>query len=386
MEQASNQVIRVAIVISNLTHGGAERQVVELANRIDSNRVELHICTLSDVCPLAEFLIRPERLHIIQKQSKYDVTVIPRLVRYLRQHRFDVVHGFLFDAEIASWLAGTFAGTTCVLGSERNSSNNFSSFKTNVYRYASKLMDACIANSTAGMEFSHRTFHIPREKYRVIYNGVDTQRFQPAPSKLSKSQLGIPENALVIGFVGSFKRQKNHPLLLRAVAHLKGLEIPFHLLMVGSLIAEGSEPTVEYHEFVQREVDRLGLRDTVSFIEARNDIEDVFNLCHCTALPSLYEGTPNVALESMACGVPVVATQVADNHRIIPEGKVGFVTPLDDAEAMADRLKQLLTKPELREQMANNAREWVVNEFHLDTMAENFERTYRDLLDEKRGK
>ncbi len=373
--------IKALVVISNLCHGGAERQVVELANRIDPQEVDLHVCILSDYSPLAAFLKHPEKLHVIQKQSKFDLSVVVRLARFLKQEQFDVVHGFLYDAEIAARLAGKVAGVKANISSERNSNYSYGKIKRAIYHYTAALMDMCIANSNAGAEFNQRYFDIPRHKYKVIHNGVDTVRFHPGKSQVTKASLGIPESATVIGVIGSFKRQKNHPFLLRAANLLNSRsDHDYRLLFVGSMIAEGSEPTQEYYEHVQNEVDRLNLRDKMVFVEARNDIEEMFRLCDVTVLPSLFEGTPNVALESMACGTPVVATDVADNKFVIPDGKAGYIVPLNDDESLANCLDKLLSDPTLVEQLSQQCREWVVAEFGLDKMAQKFQHTYQELV------
>ncbi|MDX1693998.1 MAG: glycosyltransferase, partial [Ketobacteraceae bacterium] len=290
--------VKVLVVISNLSHGGAERQIVELANRINRDVVDLHLCSLSHHMPLKEYLKHPDKLHVIEKHKKYDLGLILRLARFLRRERFDVVHGFLFDAEIASRLAGVIARTPMIVGSERNSRNHFSRLKTAIYKYTAPCIDVCVANSKAGMEFSHRVFGIPKNKYRVIRNGVDTVRFSPGKSAINRAEWGLPDSTPVVGIVASYKRQKNHSLLLRAAADLGGQD--FRLLFVGSAIREGSEPTAAYFESIQALVDDLGIRDKCVFMEARNDVEEVYRLCDITVLPSLFEGTPNVALESMS--------------------------------------------------------------------------------------
>jgi hypothetical protein len=116
----SDGPIRALIVISNLEYGGAQRQVVEMANNVDPRRIELHLGSLSDYVPLASDLADRSRLHVIEKRFKFDLSVVARLARLLRSVDAHVVHGYLFDAEIATRLAGRLAGTPLVVGSERN--------------------------------------------------------------------------------------------------------------------------------------------------------------------------------------------------------------------------------------------------------------------------
>jgi glycosyltransferase involved in cell wall biosynthesis len=101
-------------------------------------------------------------------------------------------------------------------------------------------------------------------------------------------------------------------------------------------------------------------------------------------LPSVAEGSPNVLLESMACGVPVVATDVADNACIVPDGQVGYVVPLGDAAAMADRILRLLENDHLRGSLAKQARRWVVQEFSTARLAARTQAAYLECLASKR--
>src|SRR5688500_4839143 len=112
--------IRALLVISNLEFGGAQRQVIELANASDASNAEVHVCSLSPYVPLSSELHFPNRLHVVRKYHRFDVTVVPRLVSLIARLRPDVVHGYLFDAEIAVRLAGRLSSSRLVVGSERN--------------------------------------------------------------------------------------------------------------------------------------------------------------------------------------------------------------------------------------------------------------------------
>ena len=377
--------IKVLVVISNLTHGGAERQVVELANRVDPVRVELHVCSLSNYCPLAKFLKFPDKFHVLEKKAKYDVSLIFKLASFLRKNKFDLVHGFLYDAELASRLAGFLAGTQVVVGSERNSNNNFGRLKTLIYTWTSGCMDMCVANSSAGAEFGQKAFAIPQKKYAVIHNGVDTQRFCSRESTMTRQDLGVSGNTKIVGMVGSYKRQKNHAFLVEAIAEVKKQYKDVVFVFVGSVIKEGPEATTEYYDSVQACVERLDVRDMCVFVDARNDIEEFFNLCDFTVLPSLFEGTPNVVLESLACAVPVIATDVADNRFVIPDEKAGYIVPLGEVAILAEKILDLLGDEEKLSAMSDYARTWVCEQFGLDKMAGKFEDIYYKLLSEQQS-
>jgi len=371
----------VVLVISNLEYGGAQRQVVELVNNTDPARCDLHVCSLSDYVPLAAHLReRQHRLHVVQKYFKYDISVVPRLARLLRELRAHVVQGYLFDAQIASRLAAWLAGTPVVVDSERNTDYYLKRRQLLAYRLTRGLVDGVIANSRAGVAFNRRMLGHDPAQYRVIHNGVDHERFCPTDASAARAALGIADDEGVVGMFGSFKAQKNHPLLLAAAVRVLARVPRTRFVFVGDELYAGMRDSTEYQRFIRALVDELGIRERCLFLGNRADVESLYCACDLTVLPSLFEGTPNVVLESMACGVPVVCTDVSDNAMIVPDGRVGYIVPLGDESALADRILELLQNESLRRRMGRAAREWVMREFSTATLARKTVDVYEDLL------
>jgi glycosyltransferase involved in cell wall biosynthesis len=130
-------------------------------------------------------------------------------------------------------------------------------------------------------------------------------------------------------------------------------------------------------------VERLGIREHCIFAGNRSDVDRVYPVCDLTVLPSLFEGTPNVLLESMACGVPVVATDVSDNREIVLDGEVGFLVPSGNARQLTDRILELLESKGLRDRMSRQARDWVVQQFSTERLAERTATVYREAISVK---
>lgn len=378
--------IRALIVISNLEYGGAQRQVVELANTADSQRLDVHLCSLSRYVPLAAELRERERLHVIRKHFKFDLSVVPRLARLLRALNADIVHGYLFDAEIAACLAGHLAGTPLVVASERNTDYRLKRRQLVAYRLTRGCLDAVIANSQAGAAFNSRTLGRDPVLYRVIRNGVDAAKFTPGDDGGLRRELGLADDERLVGMFGSFKAQKNHPLMFAAATKVLARLPRTRFLFVGDELYKGMHGSDAYKQRIDRLVDELGLRERCLFLGNRNDVVRCYRTCNLTVLPSLFEGMPNVVLESMACGVPVVVTDVSDNAMVAPDGKVGFVVRLGDEDAMAERIVHLLTDESLRQRMAREARRWVEQEFSNQRLAATTAAVYEELLEAARAR
>jgi glycosyltransferase involved in cell wall biosynthesis len=379
-----NKRICVVLVIDDLEYGGAQRQVIELANHMDQNRFHVHVCTLSDYVPLCKQLRGSGcRLHMIKKKNKVDFTVVPRLVRLLQTVNADIVHSYLFSADISSRLAGRLAGTKLIIGSERNA--NYVPKKRHIFAYklTRNCVDLTIANSQAGAQFNSITYGQPICDYRVVYNGVDAERFRPQDKRELRKALGLPVEKQIIGVFASFKPQKNHTMVLQSFKKLLGHLPDTQLLLVGDQLHGNMMETGDYNSKMEILINELGIRNQCSFLGNRSDVESLYPACDITALSSLFEGTPNVLLESMACGVSVVATNVSDNSYVVKEGETGFLVELGDVEGMADRMQTLLDSEPLRQRMGQRAVDWVKNEFSITQMVRKTECAYLETLGSK---
>lgn len=384
--RSSSGPVRVLVVISNLEYGGAQRQVIELANQLDPARFDAHVCSLSDYTPLANLLADADRrLHVVRKTFKFDVTVVLRLARLMERLGIDIVHSFLFDAEIASRLAGRLSGIPIIVGSERNTDYHLKRRQLAAYRLTRGCVDLVIANSNAGADFNSRTLGFDRNRYRVVHNGVDVTRFRPGDGKEARVRLGIEEDERVVGIFASIKRQKNHLLFFRAAREILDRFPRARFLVVGDMLYAGMHGSDEYKVEVEKLVDELLVRDRCLFLGNRDDVELLYRACDVTVLPSLFEGTPNVLLESMACGVPVVASDVSDNAYIVPDGRAGRIVPIGDPKFLADRVCELLVDEERRREMGRAAREWVSGEFSTRALATKVGDIYLGLLETKRS-
>ena len=388
----NNKRICVVLVIDDLEYGGSQRQVVELANNLDQDPFDVHVCTLSDYVPLGGQLRNFEgRLHTIVKKNKVDFTVVPRLAQLLKFLNADIVHSFLFSADIASRLAGRLARTKLVIGSERGANYVVKKRRMLACRLTRTCIDIIIANSKTGAEFNSRTFGHPICNYRVIYNGVDTKRFKPRDKVTNRKKLGISKENRVIGIVAALKAEKNHSMIFHAFKKVLESYPDCLLLLVGDQLYGNVNlrgdicDTGKYRSRMNNLIGRLGINDRCMFLGNRKDVECIYPACDVTVLPSVNEGMPNVLLESMACGIPVIATSICDNPHIVQEGETGFLVELDDVGGMADRLLTLLKNDTLRQEMGQKARKWAMDEFSHEKLAKNTEAVYLEALHKRYG-
>jgi glycosyltransferase involved in cell wall biosynthesis len=228
--------------------------------------------------------------------------------------------------------------------------------------YGRMLYGALPAHHVTNAEATRRTVlasapWLPPERVRVIYNGVHIERFetaQPAP-------LDLPAGAVALGYVGSFEPRKGLLDLAAAWPAVAAAVPAAHLLLVG----EGS----------QEERLRALLADSprVRFLGYRADTPAVMRALDALVLPSHREGAPNVVLEAMAAGRPVVATDVSGTAELMLEGITGLLVPPRAPEALARALVALASDGALRDRMAAAAHEHARSRFSLTRMLDEYE-------------
>lgn len=390
---APNGRIGVLLLASSLERGGAERQVVHLANCLDRQRFDVHVCSLSRRLDLADGLIERDRvLHVLEKHGRFDASLPIRLARFLRRLRCQLVHAFLFDAEMTARLASMLVPSIAILGSERNADYHVRWLHKWSLRLTRRWADATIANSDAGVRFAIQTGRSLPNRTFLVRNGVDVVRFAPMGSPKTRRQLGGKAGEFVVGMVANFKPQKNHLMFFRVARRVLDRIPNVRFVCVGERLETvdrglaswrsgcGIPDAAAYHERMRSAIRESGLADRVFIAGACEDMPGFYNACSLIVSTSMHEGTPNVLLESMACGVPVVATDVADNAFVLGAGQGGVVVALDDVEAMAAQICGLLLDQERRAALGASARRWVESEFSLQSLADRTAAVYETIL------
>lgn len=335
------------LLTSSLHFGGAERQVVDLAKHLDRERFEPLLCCLDGTRTLFDLNPSPTPIVMARRRAKLDLLPLGTVAWTLWRRSIDVVHSFLFDAEIVGRLAGRLTKVPAVIASERNSDYPPMPLKDRLQRMTRPFVDLVIANSNAGKQYAANHLGFQADRVAVVHNGVDTERFTPGEPSLARDHLGIPADASVIGMFASFKEPKNHAMYFRVARRILDRHPNTWFLCVSYLpwFPWGHRPTDQYRASLRALLADAALGPRMQILTNRTDVEQLYRACNLTVLTSRREGTPNVVLESMASGVPVVATDVADNALLLDHFSGGGVVPLNDDAAMADRVCHLLSDP-----------------------------------------
>jgi D-inositol-3-phosphate glycosyltransferase len=210
----------------------------------------------------------------------------------------------------------------------------------------------------------------------VIPGGVDLDRFSPRPMAAARRALGLDPTRKVLLFVGRIQRLKGLEVLLRAFARLDDLKA--ELLIVGGL--PGTSHESREITRLQHLAAKLGIAERTRFVGAvpHEKLPTYYSAADASVMPSSYESFGLVAVESLACGTPVVATRVGGLTSIVRDGETGMLVPWRDATLFAERLRCVLEDSTLRARLAANARASVLG-YGWDRIAEEHLALYAEV-------
>lgn len=203
----------------------------------------------------------------------------------------------------------------------------------------------------------------------VIPNFVDAARFRPRSAPDLRARFSAPDEALLL-HASNFRKVKNVPMVIEVFARV-AREMPARLLMIG----EGPELRT-----AEEKAAELGVLERIVFLGQVDALERILPVADVSLLPSLHESFGLVALESMSCGTPVIATEVGGTGEFIETGVNSFLCPPQDADCMAEAALGLLRDREAREAMSAAARESAAGGFAVERIREAYEALYRRLL------
>lgn len=377
---------RVALVISSLTHGGAEVQVKSLAGSLVRRgwRVDLIVLRKPEAF-VDELRLAGVGVHSLDvRTGGVNVSGLLRLARLLRRLSPDVVHSHMRGANLLSRLARPLARPPVLLctahcANENTSTRGLGAHTELLYRLTDRFCDLTTNVSRAAVDRYIRTRAAPRDRIRFVRNGIDVARFRPDAGvrDATRRHLGLDKQLAVLA-VGRFHFQKNHELLLRAFARVRANVQNVVLLLVGQGPLES---------LLRESVQGLGLAGCVQFLGVRDDVPALLNGADCYAMSSRYEGLPIALLEAAATGLPIVATDVDGNPEIVQHGVSGILVPSEDEAALAAGLQAVLEMPaNQRSAMGAAGRAFVEREYALEHVVDAWEALYGELREAAQGK
>ncbi len=359
----------VFLMTNSFDTGGSERQFSTLAKSFDPARFRLHLgCItkrgsfLDGLGEVTEFPLGGNLYNLRSMRARL------RLARYLRRSHIEIAHAFDFYTNLTLIPAARLAGAPVVIGSQRQMGDLLTPAKSRAQRTVFGWCDVVVCNSRAA---SGRLIEqgIAEDRVVVIANGLPPSAFAPTAPALPRDG-----GVLRVGMIARMNTpSKNHGLFLRAAARLRSRVPNLELVLVGD-----GPLRLEF----ERLADNLGIRHCVHFLGDRQDIPAILASLDVSVLPSASESLSNAVIESMAAGVPVIASRVGGNPELISDGRGVLVSP-DDEQSLAAAMERLLRDSTIRSEIAGNARRFAERNFTIAEMRQRHEDLYTELLAKK---
>jgi glycosyltransferase involved in cell wall biosynthesis len=370
----SAKPIPILLTVRELNLGGIERDVTQIALKIDRSRFEPHVASYQSEGMRFEELRRERvpllHLPLTSLKSPTAVSAALRMRRYIREHRIQIVHAYdssvVFVAPIARAL-----GVPAVLSSTLGSRNLHDARTLRQVRWTDKIVDTVVVNCEAMRRHMMDDEHMASKRIELCYNGVDTTQFYPA---VALRPAPIASASLVIGAVCALRPEKALDLLQQAFASVRHLKPGMKLLIVGS----GSELPK-----LQANSRRLGIQEDCVFVPATRWIAlfmrsfDIYVSC------SRSEAFSNTILECMACGRVVVGSRVGGTPELIGDDERGLLFQPGDAQDLAEKLAILIGNEPLRDAFGARAAEFAREKLSIEIAARRMAEIYELVLRRK---
>jgi len=362
--------IPVLLMVRTLTAGGTERQMTELARSLDRAAFQPHVACFVESGFRAEEL-RACGVPIVEIQLRsfmkpHALAAARRLGRYIRQHGIRLVHTFDYPANIFGVPAARFAGVR-VLSSQRGYRTMYAAKYRRLLRLSDKLAHGIVVNCEAMRRHLVEDYAVPERKIHLCYNGIDTSVFYPGGGRGTAAR----RDSETAGTVSVLRPEKGVRLLVEAFAQVHAARPDSRLLVVGSGPCSGE---------IIGEAESSGVREACTFEPATSEVARRLRELDIFVLPSYSEALSNSLMEAMACGCACIASRVGGNPELIEDGVNGVLFEKGNARDLAEKLRLLFDRPDLRACYGTRAAARIREQFPLARSAARMEEIYRRFL------
>jgi glycosyltransferase involved in cell wall biosynthesis len=374
-------VIKVMHIITTLGPAGAETMLCRIASGMDGTRFKNEVVSLTGILDLAGAMeARGVRVRTLgMKKSVPNPLLVMRLAQWIRESKPDVIHTWMYHANLIGALAARLAGNVPVVWGIHHSTfdprvdKRRTMLVNRACAFLSRKFAARIVFCSEASLRTHKELSYATEKLEVIPNGFDLEQVKPddAARASLREELGIPAEAFLIGIAARFHPHKDHGNFVRAAALLHKQMPEVHFLLCGMDITEENPQLAAW-------IEAAGIRDRCHLVGLRQDMSRLFAGMDIATTSSRSEAFPIAIGEAMACGTPCVVTDVGDSALIVAD--TGKVVAPEDPVALAEAWRTLIEAgPEVRRRLGMAARRRVQQYFALPAIVERYQAVYSQL-------
>jgi glycosyltransferase involved in cell wall biosynthesis len=361
--------MKILHVVNAFTAGGMENGISNLTRGLYEKGLSCDICVLTKADGFAERLHPSVKLFLLDRQTGFDPGIWIRIAEIISRNNYDVIHTHNWTGLIYGVPSGLWCGVP-VLHGEHSELFEWEKHPVRlaIRRLFYRWCRIVHVISTAQLNQLDKFGLIQTVEAFAISNGTDTDKFSPQNTADSRSMLGLPEDVFLIGIVGRLVATKRHRFLLDSFIEIASKIPNAHLAIIGS----GGDLEKVIHSECEQHI----FSERIHWLGARNDMPSIYNALTMLVIPSVNEGMTNVALEAMACGIPVIANQACGISQIVDHQINGLVYPMNDPSVFADFIVKVAADQSALAGLGERARIKMVERFSLEAMMEEYARVY----------
>lgn len=361
--------IKVLHLVTSLEVGGAQHGMLLGLPRFDSDQYEHIVCSIMDRIQMAShFLEAGIEVRSLGLSRKTDIGVAFRLRALLKELRPDMLHTYLLHGNILGRLVGRLVGVPVIIGSERTigQARRWGRLAT---RLTNPLTDAVEVNSEIGGRAVERDLGVPSEKIELVRSGLDLSVFSSACRREElRSVFGVTVDQHLIVYMGRLRTVKGVEYGIRAFASAVEQQPNIRMVLAG----EGDQ-----RNFLESMVRERGLSAQIKFLGVRTDVPELLSAADSVLMPSLTEGLPRTAIEAMAAGKPVIATNVGGTSEAVIDDETGILVPVKDSDSLAAAIVRLVGDAELQVRLGRAGRKRAEQNYSADRYVAQLDDMYR---------
>ena len=364
--------ITFIISVIHSEQAGTEGHILRLIRALPRERFDPKLVVMQESAWSRDFddpLVPTEVLGFRSWSRPSDWFRVSELAKRFRDDGTQIVELHSIDAQVMGGFAAGMAKVPKVISCRRNAGHEFGFKERLLTKLANRNVTQFLANSACVADRISKLEGVERERFAVIHNGVDLEKFdQAALSSVTNEFETKSKGKQVVSIVANLRPVKNHACFLAAAKHIAKQHTDVVFAVMGSGPLEND---------LKRQADQLGIADRMIWLGSVGHPAPYLRRSNVACLTSHSEGFSNSIVEYMAAGVPVVATDVGGAKEAIVEDETGFLVPAGDAKAIADRISKLLSmNEENRKQFGTAGRKRVELLFSMDAQLQAFEALY----------
>lgn len=367
--------IRILFAIDGIEFGGGERVFAQIINGLSLDQYEIFFISSHNALFYSSIKHNKLHIHSIDFSKRFSPFLLFQLIKLIKDHRIDIIHGQGARAEFYARIAKRLSGNTKYVSTIAMPVEGFDvgSFRKTIYRFidiiTESYVDRFIVVSDALKKTLIKNRRIETNKIIIIYNGIELDYYQPEIERNDcRKQFGISIDAPLIGAIGRMVWQKGFGYLIAAIPMIIEIFPDIKFLFVGD------GPLKKKIENLAR---RFKIERHVVFTGFRNDIPEILSVIDLLVVPSIIEGFPMITLEAMAMAKPIIASKIDGITEQITDGEHGILVPPKDSGALADAIIRVFSDKNNTKKMGTAARKRAEKDFSIKKMVFETEEIYQ---------